>query len=93
MKNKKDIYKIAAEIKLSNPNMTHKQALDKAKEEIKKRKNVSSGLNIKLNGLMGSDIDVPGVVSLGVNAKYKYLSCEVRKENGSNVVFDICLRL
>lgn len=35
MKNKNDIYKIAAEIKLNNPNMTHKEALDKAKEVIK----------------------------------------------------------
>lgn len=35
MKNKKDIYKIAASIKLSNPNMTYKEALDKAKEVIK----------------------------------------------------------
>lgn len=32
----KDIYKIAKEIKLNNPRMTHREALDKAKEEIKK---------------------------------------------------------
>lgn len=36
MKDKNNIYKIAAEIKLNNPTLTHKEALEKAKEEIKK---------------------------------------------------------
>lgn len=31
----KDVYKIAKEIKLNNPGLTHKEALDKAKKEIK----------------------------------------------------------